>query len=207
MSDKLNVKPLLWLAVFAQALGLSACVSGRAPSPPPKPFVPPQVVYRIDANRYFELTPDETCAGNILYFVDKAKGVRSGVVKFDAVMNHTTLVIDAANDQYLVAPVTRGGTNRSSGGGGGGDSMPYSTDGGRTWEWAWSPGTDYDLMVSGSMAYQTHVNVDPITQGLDLTLPQPQSNDWKYLPKFIFKPRIAPLDTKVRCSAKTQGQR
>ncbi|WP_409051204.1 hypothetical protein [Variovorax sp. GrIS 2.14] len=168
--------------------------------------MPAQVAYRIDDHRYFEITPDETCFGNMLYFVDTAKGIHSEVVTFDAVMNRTTLIIDAANDQYLVAPVTRGGTNCSSGGGAcGGDKMPYSTDGGRTWKRVWSPGSDYDLMLSGSTAYQSHRNVDVITEGLELTLLKPMSEDWKYLPGFIFKPRIAPTDTKVSCKALNNG--
>lgn len=195
------------LTLAALTLAMGACASRGASSPPSlQPLKPAQVVYRIDDHRYFELTPDETCFGNMVYFVDTAKGIRSEVVTFDAVMNRTTLVIDAANDQYLVAPVTRGGINCSSGGGACATAtMPYSVDGGRTWKRVWSPGTTYDLMVSGSTAYQSHRNVDMITQNLDLTLPEPQSSDWKYLPRFAFKPRIAPQDNKVRCSAKPEG--
>ncbi|MDQ0042587.1 T6SS immunity protein Tli3 family protein [Variovorax boronicumulans] len=111
--SNLDFKPAWRLTLaalaLALALALSACASGRASPPPPsQPAKPPQVVYRIDDHRYFELTPDETCFGNMLYFIDTAKGIRSEVVTFDAVMNRTTLIIDAANDQYLVAPVTRG---------------------------------------------------------------------------------------------------
>lgn len=202
-----------WLAGAMLAVVMSLCLSacagvGISPSSaqPPKSSVPAQVVYRIDDHRYFELTPDETCFGNMLYFVDTAKGIHSEVVTFDAVMNRTTLIIDAANDQYLVAPVTRGGTDCSSGGGAcGGDKMPYSTDGGKTWKRVWSPGSNYDLMVSGSTAYQSHRNVNVITEGLELTLVKPMSDDWKYLPGFIFKPRIAPADTKVLCKALGNG--
>jgi len=138
---------------------LSACAGGgvsQSSVPPPKSSVPAQVAYRIDDHRYFEITPDQHCYGDMLYFVDTAKGIHSEVVRFDAVMNRTTLIIDAANDQYLVAPVTRGGTNCSSGGGAcGGNKMPYSTDGGRTWKRVWSPGSDHDLMISGSTVYQS----------------------------------------------------
>jgi hypothetical protein len=201
---------LTWrLALAALALALSACASGAGGASPPSapgPSKSPQVVYRIDDHRYFELTPDETCFGNMLYFVDMAKGIRSEVVTFDAVMNRTTLIIDAANDQYLVAPVTRGSINCSSGGGAcGGDKMPYSIDGGRTWKRVWSPGTTYDLAVSGSTAYQSHRIQTVHTDGLDLTLSKPESTDWKTVRGFVFKPRIAPMDTKVRCSAKPEG--
>ena len=192
-------------------LVLSACAGGgggASPSSaqPPKSSVPAQVAYRIDDHRYFEITPEQHCYGDMLYFVDTAKGIRSEVVRFDAVMNQTTLIIDAANDQYLVAPVTRGGTDCSSGGGAcGGDKMPYSTDGGRTWKRVWSPGNNYDLMVSGSTAYQSHRIQTLHTDGLDLTLLKPKSDDWKSTYNFIFKPVVAPLDAKVVCRAQGTG--
>lgn len=206
--NKIDVVPVWRLTLVALAMGLCACVQAVSP-PKVRPAAsskPPQVVYRIDDHRHFELTPDETCFGNMLYFVDTAKGIRSEVVTFDAVMNRTTLIIDAANDQYLVAPVTRGGINCSSGGGAcTAATMPYSIDGGRTWKRVWSPGTTYDLMVSGSTAYQSHRNVDVITEGLDLTHSTPQSSDWTYLPGFVFEPRIPPADIKVQCKAKNSG--
>ncbi|MGJ7568250.1 T6SS immunity protein Tli3 family protein [Variovorax sp. GB1R11] len=214
--DRTHIRRLRWLTSVALVLGLGACAQGGSPpkvwpaepAKPPAPPVTPQVAYRIDEHRYFEITPEDNCYGDMLYFVDTAKGIRSEVVGFDAVMNRTTLIIDAANDQYLVAPVTRGGINCSSGGGGcAAATMPYSIDGGRTWKRVWSPGTTYDLMVSGSTAYQSHRNVDVITDGLDLTHPTPQSSDWTYLPGFVFKPRIPPADIKVQCKAQDSGSR
>jgi hypothetical protein len=207
LMSSLDFKPTQRLALAALALALGACASGRVSEPrTPGLVILPQVAYRIDENRYFEITPENDCYGDMLYFVDKAKGIRTGVVRFDAVMNRTTLIIDAANDQYLVAPVTRGSINCSSGGGGCGNRLPYSTDGGRTWKRAWSAGSDDDLMVSGSTAYQAHRNVRVITYGLDLAAsPTSSGTDWKFLRDFTFKPRVAPLDTKVRCSAKPEG--
>ncbi len=189
------------------ALILSACAFGDS-SPPlvPQPSKPPQVVYRIDDHRYFELTPDETCFGNMLYFVDTAKGIRSEVVIFDAVMNRTTLVIDAANDQYLVAPVTRGSINCSSGGGACGERLPYSVDGGRTWRRAWYPGYGDDLMASESTVYRSYRIQTVHTDRLDLAdLPTTNNTNWKSVRDFVFKPRIAPVDTKVMCRAKGNG--
>lgn len=60
-------------------------------------------------------------------------------------------------------------------------------------------------MVSGSTAY----NVDGVKlmHGLGLMSPKPQSNDWKYLPDFAFKPRVAPMDTKVTCKANDSESR
>ena len=206
-----------WLAgamlAVVMSLFLSACAGvGASPSSaqPPKSSVPAQVVYRIDDHRYFELTPDETCFGNMLYFVDTAKGIHSEVVTFDAVMNRTTLIIDAANDQYLVAPVTRGGTDCSSGGGAcGGNRMPYSTDGGKTWKRVWSSGSEDDLMVGGSTAYHSYrFGEARYTDGIDLaTLGTQQEAVWNSVRGFIFQPRIAPVDTKVVCKAGGNGKK
>uniref|UniRef100_UPI000D4CB42B T6SS immunity protein Tli3 family protein n=1 Tax=unclassified Variovorax TaxID=663243 RepID=UPI000D4CB42B len=219
---KIDFKSAWRPTLAAWALALGACASYRSAVPPaPQPVKPPQVVYRIDDHRYFELTPDETCFGNMLYFIDTAKGIRSEVVIFDAVMNRTTLIIDAANDQYLVAPVTRGGINCSSGGGAcGGDKMPYSTDGGKTWKRVYSPGTTYDLMVSGPHAYQSWhrpaygtTSTDALDLTNDITAtggvngPLRYEAEWKPVKDFTFQPRIAPVDTKVRCSAKPEGSR
>ncbi len=200
------------LALVALTLGLSACaLGGRSPLPEPKPFVSPQVAYRIDDHRYFEITPHASgeCTGKMIYFVDTAKGIRSEAVLWDNVMTQGKLIIDAANDQYLIGPVTRGNTNCSSGGGAcGGDKMPYSTDGGRTWKRVWSPGTTYDLMVSGSKAYQAWhrpaYNMTS-TDALDLTISVPKSSDWASVRDFVFKPRIAPIDTKVLCKVQGNG--
>jgi hypothetical protein len=111
--ERTRIRRLRSIASVALALGLGACAQSGSPpkvrsAVPAKPRVPPQVAYRIDDHRYFEITPEANCYGDMLYFIDTVKGIRSEVVPFDAVMNRTTLIIDAANDQYLVAPVTRG---------------------------------------------------------------------------------------------------
>lgn len=197
-------------SVFAMgALLLGACgLRGAPPAQAAKPAPPPQVVYRIDDHRYFEVTPKNDCYGDMIYFVDTAKGIRSGVVPFDAVMNRTTLIIDAANDQYLIGPVTRGGnTNCSSGGGAcGGDKMPYSTDAGRTWQLAAHPGWGDDLMASGTVAYHSYVNRKRITTSLNLSsLPTIRDAKWTYLPDFVFEPRQMPIGQKVECNVTGHG--
>jgi hypothetical protein len=229
LMSSLDFKPTQRLALAALALALGACASGRVSEPrTPGLVILPQVAYRIDENRYFEITPENDCYGDMLYFVDKAKGIRTGVVRFDAVMNRTTLIIDAANDQYLVAPVTRGSINCSSGGGGCGDKMPYSTDGGRTWQRV-QASTNHDIMTSGSMAYQStelisysapgfdkkNIIRKVVFNGIDLAKdivvtggidgPRRAEGYWKLVKNFAFKPRIAPVDTTVRCSAKFKG--
>lgn len=214
--SKLDLRRPHRLALTALALGLSGCVSSTTPpyrdqaTKQAKPKPAPQVVYRIDDHRYFEVTPENDCYDDMLSFVDTARGIRSDVVKFDAVMNRTTLIIDAANDQYLVAPVTRGGTNCSSGGGAcGGSSMPYSIDGGRTWQRAWHAAPGNDLMISQSTAYRRYRIQSFHTDALDLvTFPTSRSAAWKTLgDDFVFKPRVAPVDTKVWCSTKPEGSK
>ncbi|RDI17332.1 hypothetical protein DFR41_11758 [Pseudacidovorax intermedius] len=198
-------------AIAASALLLGACgLRGVAPAQAQsaKPEPAPVVIYRIDDHRYFEVTPRNDCYGDMIYFVDTAKGIRSSVVKFDPVMNRTKLIIDAANDDYLIGPVTRGGnTNCSSGGGAcGSDKMPYSTDGGQTWQLAAHPGWGDDLMLSGPNAYHSYVNQARITTTLDLsTSPTTRNANWRYLPGFAFSPRKLPADTTVVCKAAVQG--
>jgi hypothetical protein len=166
-----------------------------------KAVAPPQVTYRIDDSRYFELVHDthQACANAGVFYVDKAKGIRSFVVTLDpAVTGASNFIIDAANDQYLIGPVTRGNTDCSSGGGScKGASMPYSTDAGRTWKQA--PADPYSARgVSGSVAYSAGVR--NLTRSLDLSKADVARGEWTYLPNFTFSPRKAPLDTKFHCT-------
>ncbi|SCX56026.1 hypothetical protein [Variovorax sp. EL159] len=210
--SNLDFTPAWRLAFAALALALGACTSGGASTPPPTPgaFIPPQVAYRIDDHRYFEITPwpDGECTDKILYFVDTAKGIRSKAVKWDNVMTQGKLIIDADNDQYLVAPVTRGSINCSSGGGICGERLPYSVDGGKTWGRAWYPGYGDDLMISGSTVYRSYRIQTIHTDSLDLTeIPTPKSTNWKSIRDFVSKPQVPPVDTKVLCKANDSGSR
>lgn len=106
--------------------------------------------------------------------------------------------------------------------------MPYSTDGGRTWQRV-QASTDHDTMISGSMAYQVtefigysapgfdkkniirEVVFDGIDLSKDITItggvngPRRTEGYWKRVKNFTFKPRIPPIDTKVRCKAQDSG--
>jgi hypothetical protein len=128
-------------------------------------------------------------------------------VQWDNVMTQGSFVIDAANDQYLVAPVTRGGTNCSSGGGICGDKMPYSTDGGRTWKQVWAPSPYDKLHISGSKVYQ--IDQDNLAREFDLSsLPVSEGRvRWPFIHGFVFKPHTTPAETKVRCSAEPEESR
>ena len=81
-----------------------------SPKPPPLPIAKPQVVYRIDENRYFEIVPRSpaACERALVYYVDKKLEIYSYVIPYDAeTMNGRKFRIDAANDRYLGAPASR----------------------------------------------------------------------------------------------------
>jgi hypothetical protein len=162
------------------------------------PVAPPQVAYRIDENRYFEIVPNgaAACADAAIQYVDKARGIRSDVLSLRA-LGGVDIVIDAANDQYLVAPISRGNTDCSSGGGGcGGSTLPYSTDAGRTWKRT-SPAAS-----GGHAVYMSGENV--YTSGMRAKISEFSLGygSWKdgLLSEFP-KPHKAPLDTKFHCTA------
>ena len=165
-------------------------------------MAPPQIIYRIDENRYFEDVPNtpQVCAnGSPIYYVDKALGIRSFVVLADAASARTPFTIDAANDKYLIGPMTRGNTDCSSGGGGcGGASMPYSVDAGRTWKRASPPLTSgFELYLVGDALFYA---------GQKARLSELSSGDvaWKqyYLVGANSLPplRKPPFDTKFNCT-------
>lgn len=98
----------------------------------------PQVAYRIDSNRFFEIVPlkDSPCRHARLFYNDTALGVHIDVVSWDRISDGQ-LVIDAATDRFLVSPVILSSSSCHSGGG---DlcapSIAYSDDRGRSWKFA-----------------------------------------------------------------------
>ncbi|APW35845.1 hypothetical protein RD110_00290 [Rhodoferax koreense] len=200
------------VAVGVATLLLTACgVGGPYPDVPELlpansipvyrgPVAPPQITYRIDENRYFEYLPRGAgaCTNAMVYYNDKKLGIRSAVVELDrAVAGASNFIIDAANDQYLVGPMTRGNTDCSSGGGGcGGATLPYSTDGGRTWNRA-IPGAygGYAVYMSGDQVY---------TSGMRAKLSELSSGPSVWTDDLLSNfppPRRQPLDKKFRCTA------
>lgn len=99
------------------------------------PVVEPQVAYRIDDSRFFEVVPLEyfACARARLYYTDIAKGIHTNVASWDKTSDGT-FIIDAANDRYLVAPIILSSSGCHAGGG---DlcspSLFFSQDSGKTW--------------------------------------------------------------------------
>ena len=116
-----------------------------SPKPPPLPIAKPQVVYRIDENRYFEIVPRSpaACERALVYYVDKKLEIYSYVIPYDAeTMNGRKFRIDAANDRYLGAPTSRLNIECK-----GRESIycanlvtAFSLDFGRNWEFIDTPG-------------------------------------------------------------------
>ena len=179
--------------------GVPDFVDASSLARPEGPAAAPQVGYRSDEGRYFEIVPRAAaaCTGAMLYYVDKGKGIRSAVVKFDdGTMLGNEFVIDAANEEYLVGPITRGNTDCSSGGGFcGGSKLPYSTDGGRTWKRGEASSASDRLSITGTYVYA----VGNVPRLADLANGRPSLSDWRYV-RETTRPRIEPLDTKFHCT-------
>lgn len=121
------------LAVVACALLVSCGTHQKIPQYS-GPVAPPQVVYRIDDHRYFEIVPKENnaCFPARLHYVDTALGIRTNVTNWNLIAAHNVFILDAASN-YLVTPLIDPDCES-----GGGDAcmpfMRYSTDAGRTWQ-------------------------------------------------------------------------
>src|SRR5450830_647569 len=159
MTKKLTIAVVLLGSLLVSACTLPISRSSQEP-PYTGPVAKPQVAYRIDDHRFFEIVPlrEEECSTASLYFTDTTRNIRSRVSSFMAGYNlRSEFIIDAANDQFLVAPIVRGNLDCQSGGGGcGGSRLPYSTDGGRTWKRAnprYSGG--HDVYQSGEDVYNS----------------------------------------------------
>ena len=161
------------------------------------PVAPPQVAYRIDKQRFFEIVPHRQypCDEARLYYNDTAKGIRTNVM--DARYGRGTFIIDAANDQYLVAPILPSSSGCQSGGSDMcADRLYYSKDAGRTWQVnkpEWSGSNVYitgDQIYAGGRA-SIHDLRDGFVDGI-----------WtRVSPKNFPQPRKAPLDTEFHCNS------
>jgi hypothetical protein len=117
---------------------LSGCVTGPTVHHYNGHAAPSQVVYRIDEHRHFEIIPklNYACVRASLAYVDTKRGIRSNIPGWDRMETNAKLIIDASNDQFLVAPVAGMDSSCAP------DSHPahcesfmvYSLDAGRTWE-------------------------------------------------------------------------
>jgi hypothetical protein len=191
------------LLVCGSALLASCVATGPYPGVPilgasaPPPYkgslAAPQVAYRIDENRYFEIVPreDAACYRAGIFYTDKALGIHTLVMGIHQ-LGGVDLVIDAANTQYLVAPMIKGGGSCYTCGG---SWLPYSKDGGRTWKQKIANTASDPLSVSGSTAYA----IGHVPRSLDLTKSETTLKDWMQVEGDTPRPRIPPIDTKFRC--------
>jgi hypothetical protein len=186
--------------VIITSILLTACTSQSTYAPYAGPIAPPQIAYRIDDNRYFEVVPLENmaCARARLYYSDKIKGIHTNVASWDRVSDGT-FVIDAANDQYLVAPIILSSSGCQTG-----DSssfkcasrLPYSTDAGKTWKFnipRWSGGNVY---MAGNQIYNggAKSSVSELREGYVPDI-------WhEGLLSDFGKPSKPPVDTKLHCN-------
>jgi hypothetical protein len=130
------------LATLAGAL-LASCVTHQEIPSYTGPVAPPQVAYRIDDHRYFEIVPTENhaCFWANLFYVDTARDIRTNVTSWDRT-HYGRLVIDAATDQYLISPII--GMEPGCHTGDYSSTMcdlrlRYSVDAGRTWKVTFPP--------------------------------------------------------------------
>ncbi len=164
------------------------------------PVAASQVVYRIDENRFFENVPYEAmaCARSWLYYTDTSKGIHTKIVSVNNLMGAEKFIIDAENDQYLVAPLIN--SNASCGASTSEDSacsprLPYSTDAGRTWKFVnplWSRSGDPVILVNDRVFYaDSTAKFSDFVKGDDA---------WKEMEEKNFpKPSKYPIDTKFHC--------
>ncbi|MES2299378.1 MAG: hypothetical protein V4582_20230 [Pseudomonadota bacterium] len=189
-------------ALAAAGLLLAACVTSPAFTPYAGPIAAPQVAYRIDSHRYFEVVPleDMACARARLYYTDTARGIHVNVTGWDRV-SKGTLVIDAANDEYLVAPIILSGSSCQTGDAGSdlcAARLFYSQDGGRNWK------STVSLLygrvhLTGSAAYIGTLSVDVV----DISKDNIARPDWVRHSEDGFTipaPKKAPVDIQPNCS-------
>jgi hypothetical protein len=171
------------------------------------PVAAPQVAYRIDEGRYFEIVPNNkyACMYADLFYVDKGRGIRSYIYPWREGYNmDADFIIDAANDQYLVAPVDAGSGNCSSGGGTcPGPGLIYSLDAGKSWNRgeAWDSSDEINLV--GSLVYS--IGDTRLAKVVDLEIGKPMRVDWKYVPGYRLNLRKQPIDRRLHCDRNEKG--
>ncbi|WP_211443023.1 T6SS immunity protein Tli3 family protein [Collimonas humicola] len=200
-------KTLTCAAMLLAGVLLSACALHRTSgSEPPYsgPVAQPQVAYRIDEQRFFEIVPlrAEACSSADLYYTDTAHNIRSRVSYFMAGYNlRTDFIIDAANDQYLVAPIVRGNIDCESGGNGcSGSRLPYSTDGGRTWKAVETRFNNGPIRLINSNFY---IETNDEAETLDISKDGQGWKDWRrgmIRNMGISNPQRRPIDSKFHCT-------
>ena len=191
------------LGSLTAAMLLAACTTQPTYTPYAGPVAAPQVAYRIDGHRYFEVVPLENlaCARARLYYTDTARGVHVNVASWDRV-SKGTFVIDAANDEYVIAPIILSGSSCQTGDGSSdlcAARLFYSQDSGRSWKNTVSLLYGKAQLI-GSVAYVGTLSVDAVDISKDKVARQDwvrHSDDGFTVPA----PKKAPLDTQPHCTS------
>jgi len=91
----------------------------------------PQVVYRLDAQRYVTLENYASCDSGALYYNDTAKGIRTQVAKHSGVSYEGKIInADPSGNNLVVPSVSRDNCDRFCP-----ITLPYSTDAGRSFKY------------------------------------------------------------------------
>lgn len=198
---------MIYKHVFVVLVGalLTSCAVTHQPTFSQGTVAAPQVVYRIDDHRYFEVVPKENyaCFPARLQYVDTALGVRTDVTNWNLIVAHEVFVLDAASS-YLVTPIIDPGCET-----GGGDAcmpfMRYSVDAGRTWQVGkprYSSPTG-DLYLVGDTVYygEQRARVPELSSGYGAWSDYPMTGPNGVPP--VGKP---PIDTRMHCDRSRTAQ-
>jgi len=192
--------------LFAISL-LASCASEHRSSVYTGPVAAPQVAYRIDEHRYFEVVPlqDLACARARLFYTDTRQGIHVDVATWDRV-SKGKLSIDATNDMYLVTPIILSSSGCQTGDGASDQCaswLYYSRDAGRSWMRALSPLYGRVELV-GATVYVGTLSVDT----LDLSKNSIATKDWERHSDRAFivpPPQKAPIDSSPHCNPNARG--
>ncbi|WP_034296133.1 hypothetical protein [Herbaspirillum sp. RV1423] len=117
------------------SVGVAGCVTelpelAQRNYPPAKFDVPPQVLYKIDDNRFISLENYQQCFGDT-YFNDTKQGIRTELGRGTIERYRGRLIIDDPTGMNIVIPSA---PPAPCGSRGCNSSLIYSTDGGRTFK-------------------------------------------------------------------------
>jgi hypothetical protein len=194
------------------AIVLTLLLLAGCGTPPPcvqysGPLADPQVAYRIDDNRYFELVPQQAaaCVEGTLTYVDRQQGIRSALFHWTGrdyrTIPNDGFIIDATNTRYLIGPWKRFPYSCQSGGGGCEDRLPYSTDSGRTWQYATPRWSGARATLIGAEVFLIDSKV--FGSKADLSKQALTFDDWSsfYPPDHpVPRPREDPSDNHFHCT-------
>lgn len=131
--------------------------TGLNPEPLNLVVAKPQVIYRIDAFRYFilESRGNVECNDGRIFYIDENLQIKSVVESWErAELGRRKFTIDASNEKYLGAPTEGSSGNCSSGSGNCfGSATVFSVDYGRTWLKR-REGSDANILIVGNKFYE-----------------------------------------------------